>query len=78
MFEGLEQSVFRYVELQQELKRVESFLKESLRAKLKNTKEEELLTTIISLLNNQKTDIMVKHEDSMNLLDVKEQLHGRQ
>lgn len=77
MFDDIKDSVGRYVELKEELTRVEAFLKESLRTKLKNTKQEDVLETIILLLNNQKSSVMINHDQKQIELDAKEQVNGR-
>jgi len=77
LFDDIKDSVGRYVELKEELTRVEAFLKESLRTKLKNTKQEDVLETIILLLNNQKSSVMINHDQKQIELDAKEQVNGR-
>lgn len=77
MFNDIKDSVSRYIELKEELTRVEAFLKESLRTKLKNTNQEDVLENIILLLNNQKSSVRIKHDQQQIELDVKEQINGR-
>lgn len=77
MFDDIKDSVSRYIELKEELTRVEAFLKESLRTKLRNTKQEDVLETIILLLNNQKSSVMINHDQQQIKLDAKEQVNGR-
>jgi len=74
LFDDIQASVERYINLKNELYKVESFLKESLRNRLGNTKQEEIVEVIINLLHNQKSLEMIQHENKMIELDSKEQL----
>lgn len=72
MFEDIKIVADRYTALKQELDKVEGFLKTSLINKLKNTSQEEIVDTIISLLNNQKSPEQLKHENAMFLDNLKQ------
>ncbi len=77
MFEDIQETVNRYIYLKEETRKVELFLKETLRTRLNNAKQEDILDTVIALLDNQKPLDMIKHEAHMDKVDALELVHAR-
>jgi hypothetical protein len=72
MFEDIKEAVNNYITLKRKLDRVESFLKESLRTRINNTKPDILVETMISLIGNQRPIEDIKLEEKINELEAKE------
>lgn len=65
MFDDIKEAVDNYINLKRQTTQVESFLRTSLKAKLKNAKQEDVIETIIQLLNNQKSQECLKVQEAV-------------
>lgn len=77
MFDDIKDVVNNYIELKEKLRVTELFLKETLKNKMKNSKESDIIDTIITLVGSQKKDSDVRLEKKLAELDVDEQINGR-
>jgi flagellar motor component MotA len=72
MFGDITTLVNNYVRLKEELKQVEGFLKQSMRVRLEKASQEDILETIIHLLDNQKSIETIKLEEKVLDSDAKD------
>lgn len=77
MFDDIRDTVDTYLRLKSELYKVETFLKHSLSTRLKNTKPDAIVDTIIDLIGKQESPEMTKHNQAMVKCNIIEQIEGR-